>query len=235
MNELERLCIKVPKVYDWITNQAEKKFHFNIGDIDFFTEEDPENQKKDTLVSDVCSYFLPDLVNVRCVLVEPEPSEDDNENTDICREVGERRDVFVEEFDTELQIVKVQKQGQFQIILESDNNNGCDPLFSEPTNFFVLEKFVLCAPEGTDVVCEIYDFDCEGSFICNGNGTDWTIDLVLLICQSIQVEAEVKIEIEGRICQPRPEIILPIVSKECPEFTFPPQCPTVFPSTNTHY
>jgi len=231
MNKLERLCIKVPKVYDWITHQAEKEFQFKIGDIDFFTEENPEDQRKDTLVADVCSYFLPDWVNIGCVLVEPKKSVKKKDKDVLCQEVGERKDVFVEEFDTELQIVKVQKKGQFQIILEADTDKkkGVAPLFSEPIDFFKIEKFVLCAPEGTEVICEVFDFDCEGSFICNGDGTEWAIDLVLIICQSIQAEAEVKIDIEGRICKPRPEIILPVPDRECPEFTFPEQCPEIFP------
>ncbi|WP_280769240.1 hypothetical protein [Salipaludibacillus daqingensis] len=229
MNKLERLCIKVPKVYDWITHQAEKEFQFSIGDIDFFTEEEPENQRKDNVVSDVCGYFLPDLVKVSCVLVEPEKPKKKEKKQELCQEVGERKDIFVEEFDTELQLVRIQKQGQFQIVLESDHKNGVAPLFSEPVNFFKLEKFILCAPDGTEVICHVYDFDCEGQFICNGDGTEWTIDLVLLICQSIQAEAEVKIDIEGKICKPRPEIILPIPDKECPEFTFPEQCPEIFP------
>ncbi|PYZ93482.1 hypothetical protein CR194_09940 [Salipaludibacillus keqinensis] len=226
MSKVERLCIKVPKVYDWITHQAEKEFQFEVGDIDFFTEEDPEDQTTDTLVDDICDYFLPNSVKVSCVLIAPEPPEE------LCAEVGDRKDVHVEEYDTVLQLVNIQKQGQFQIVLEAkDNykNNGLAPLFSEPINFFKIEKFLLCAPPGTDVLCHVYDFDCEGSFVCNGDGTEWTIDLLLLICQSIQVEAEVKIDIEGKICKPRPEILLPVRRKKCPDFKFPEQCPEVFP------
>lgn len=226
MSNLERLCIKVPKVYDWITHQAEKEFQFETGDLDFYTEEDPYCQTQSTLVKDVCGHFLPNSVKVSCFLLEPE------KGNELCEEVGERKDIYVEEYDTELQLVRIQKQGQFQIVLEAKNNFGKNkiaPLFSKPINFFKLEKFLLCAPEGTDVICHVYDFDCEGSFICNGDGTEWSIDLVLLICQSIQAETEVKIDVEGKICKPRPEIIIPIPVKECPDFTFPEQCPEVFP------
>ncbi|WP_416151229.1 hypothetical protein ACM26V_09765 [Salipaludibacillus sp. HK11] len=233
MSKLERLCIKVPKVYDWITHQAEKEFQFNVGDIDFFTEEEPEDQTTDNLVEDVCDYFLPNGAKVSCILLEPEPPVNGDNNDELCQEVGDRKNVYVEEYDTVLQLVKIQKQGQFQIVLEAKNynnfNNGIPPLFSEPINFFKIEKFLLCAPEGTEVICHIYDFDCEGSFICNGDGTEWTIDLVLLICQSIQVETEVKLDVEGRICKPRPEIIIPIPGRECPDFEFPDQCPEIFP------
>lgn len=223
MGKLERLCIKVPKVYDWITHQAEKEEKFETGDIDFFTEQDPDMQTTDVLVPDVCGYFLPETVEVSCILIEPEFPEQ------LCEEVGTRKDFYVEEFDTTLQVVKIQKQGEYQIVLESEHKHK-PPLFSEPISFFKIEKFLLCAPEGTDVVCHVYDFDCEGSFLCNGkDGTEWTLDLTLLICQSIQAEAEVKIDIEGKICKPRPEIVLPTPAKKCPEFRFPEQCPEVFP------
>ncbi|MDG5789504.1 hypothetical protein QA612_18760 [Evansella sp. AB-P1] len=238
MHKLERLCIKVPKVYDWITHPAEKEFQFTQDDIVFFTEEDPDKQTKENLVNDVCEYFLPADVEVSCQLLLPDPEKRKGKkkkhDDPLCKEVGERRDFFDEDLDTTLQIVKIQKQGQFQIVLEAESNPSkkkpvIAPLFSEPIDFFKLEKFILCAPEGTDVLCHVYDFDCEGSFICNGDGTEWTIDLLLLICQSIQVEAEVKLEVEGKICQPRDIIPIPIITKECPEFEFPPQCPEIFP------
>ncbi|ADU31076.1 hypothetical protein [Evansella cellulosilytica] len=227
MSKFERMCIKVPKVYDWITHQAEKQFQFDQDDLDFFTVEDPALQTTDTLVDDVCAYFLPETVKVDAQLLIPEPKKwMKHDGDDICQEVGEREDFFYDELDANLQIVKLQKQGEFQIILSADK---LPPLYSEPIPFFKLEKVVLCAPEGTDVVCDVYDIVADGSFVCNGDGTEWTIDLSLLICQSIQAEAIVKVEVEGKHCKPREEIPLPIVTKECPDFEFPPQCPTVFP------
>ncbi|WP_100404825.1 BMQ_0737 family morphogenetic spore coat protein [Bacillus solitudinis] len=214
MSEFERLCIRVDKVYDWITHQAEKEFNFSPDDIEFFedfmTPLDPVNP---------CEFFGPATdITVHCELV----------GDIFCEETGDRQDVFVEEFDTVLQLVKIIKNGEFRILLSDNNNNNV--LSSEPIPFFKVEKFLLCAPEGTDVICHVYDFDCDGSIVCNGDGTDFSLEVILLVCQSIQVETEVKVELEGKICKPRPEIILPISPiKECPEIAFPPQCPNVFP------
>ena len=48
---------------------------------------------------------------------------------------------------------------------------------------------------------------------------------LFIICQSVQMEAKVKIELTADFCQPRQD--LPFV---CPPLAFPPQCPTIFPN-----
>ena len=221
--ELENLCIRVTKVYDWVTRQVDKDFTFNgttgLSDLGFTSNGTP-NDDPCALLDDGEDFF---------VSVVPTDSEgnviplDDIE----CREVGTRRDVFVEELDIELQLVRIKKQGFFVIELR-EVEDGPVVSVSEPVPFCIFENFLLCAPEGTDVVCHIFDFFGTGVVCCN-NGSFLDLALTLTICQSIQVETDVKLEVEGRICRPREDIIAPIVERVCPDIQFPPQCPEIFP------
>ncbi|WP_274854139.1 hypothetical protein [Bacillus methanolicus] len=57
------------------------------------------------------------------------------------------------------------------------------------------------------------------------------IDVVM--CKDVQVEAEVKLEVEAKFCGPRPVIPIGPDEIDCPPFpNFPQQCPTLFPEEN---
>ncbi|MBB5174863.1 hypothetical protein [Texcoconibacillus texcoconensis] len=225
MSELEQLCIRVDKVYDWVTRQVDKDYSFS-GDEGLERLGFSCNNNEEADGDNPCEFIDDDDE----VFVTVVPTDADGDPIDLdeieCVEVGRRQDVYVEDFDTDLQLVKLKKQGFFVIELRL-NENGDPFCVSEPISFCVFEKFLLCAPEGTEINCHIYDFDSTGVLCCN-NGEFLDLELTLHICQSVQVEAEVKVEVEGKLCQPREDIIMPI-EKVCPEITFPPQCPEVFP------
>lgn len=233
-NERERLCIRVDKVYDWITREIQKDFCF----------EGPEGLMKlgfsnggvcDTTNNsypglDPCQFFGPDAtLEVRCF---PTDAEGNKIEVDEIKptQVGDRQDVFVEEFDTTLQLVRLKTNGHFVVqVTGIECGKVLGVLTSQPIPFCIINKYLLCAPEGTEINAHAYFFECEGTLSCE-NGEFEQLALTLLLCLSVQVEAEVKVEVEGRICKPREEIIAPI--SVCPDFTFPPQCPEIFPPNN---
>ncbi|SDY17249.1 hypothetical protein SAMN05421736_101565 [Evansella caseinilytica] len=225
MSNLESLCIRVDKVYDWVTRQVNKEYNFNgvngLADLAFTCNGTPDDNP--------CELLGPNEDFIVTVIPTDENGNEIPLNEIECSQVGLREDVFVPELDTELQLVRIKKQGFFVVELRIDPN--FPPVcVSAPISYCIFERFLLCAPEGTVINCHVFDFDGSGA-VCCANGEFIDLTLELLICQSIQVEAEVKIEVEGRLCKPREDIILPI-ERVCPEITFPPQCPEIFPPAN---
>lgn len=92
--------------------------------------------------------------------------------------------------------------------------------------FSEVETFLLCAPPGTEIKCDISDFECNVYQLpLPGKEKDCIkIQLSIQICQSIQVIGEVKVEIIGKICNPRVET--DIISN-CPSHDQPEQCPLI--------
>jgi hypothetical protein len=129
----------------------------------------------------------------------------------------------------QLQKVKVVKKG-FVVVKVSDcNGNYCT---SKALPWVLTEKFFLCAPPGTFLQCEITDFECDANLICKEvdhphcGFVFQQLDISITLCQSVQMEAKVKLEITADFCQPRQD--LPLI---CPPIAAPPQCPTIFPNT----
>ncbi|MCD8511617.1 MAG: hypothetical protein LRY73_18325 [Bacillus sp. (in: Bacteria)] len=224
MSKNERLCVRVRKVYDWVTRQVDKDFNF-VGEEGLDRLAFKCNGTPDADPCELLEEGEDYLVSV--IPTDSEGNEVDLEEVEWCHEVGPRRDVFIEDLGIELQRVKLKKQGWFVIQLrtEEDGEIVCE---SEAIPFCIFEKFLLCAPEGTDIECHIFDLFGTGVVCCN-DGEFIDLALTLTICQSVQVEADVKIEIEGKLCKPREEIIEPIVERVCPDIEFPPQCPEIFP------
>ncbi|PYZ97753.1 hypothetical protein CR205_03940 [Alteribacter lacisalsi] len=222
MAEFHPLCIRAEKLYDWVTRQVDKELTFSgpagLAELDF----DCDGEEG---ADDPCD-LLPPGEDFIVTVVEVE-------DTVECSEVGTRRNVFVPELGIELQEVKIRKQGSFVVELRLDEDD-VDPICtSGEIDFCLFEKFLLCAPEGTEVDCDVFDFSGSG-VVCCINGEFSSLQLTLHICQSVQVHADVILEIEGAECRPREDIILPI-SRLCPEIAFPPQCPEIFPAHNGHH
>lgn len=70
--------------------------------------------------------------------------------------------------------------------------------FDVPVSF--VDDVILCFPQGTDINCTIFDVQCK--VLLNevlGN----VVMLEVVMCKDVQVEAEVKVEIEAKFCGPR--------------------------------
>lgn len=212
MEKFAPLCIRADKLFDWVTRRIEKTFDFDQDDINFF-----DGRKSEI---NPCEFFD-----------DPDDVEVDIKNVDIeCDQVGSRQDVYLPELELELQEVRIKKQGTFQVVLAGEHKGKERTLTSSPVNVCFFERFILCAPESTEISCEVYDAGGSGALLCvdNDNG-DFELSLSLLICQSVQVSADVIMEVEGKICRPRNDIVLP-VDHVCDEIPFPKQCPQIFPA-----
>ncbi|AMA73265.1 MULTISPECIES: hypothetical protein [Aneurinibacillus] len=227
----ETVCIKVPKVFDWVTRQVDVPL---ISQRGLLTEVFPGC----TLPTGITTQDVAKFGTVECFLSDEfgKPLDPLDEGSICCVEItqpGGRQDVQVTLPTGEvvtLQKVKVLKKGFVTVVLKVLPTVCEKPIICCVTKpFQVAEKFFLCAPPGTFLQCHITDFECDAQLIffpCTGtNGTDeFQLDISINMCQDIQMEAMVKLEILADFCQPRPE--LPF---ECPPRPFPPQCPTVFP------
>ncbi len=227
----ETLCIKVPKVYDWVTRQVDVPVQSFTGDagLDILDFDGPTPNGVDP-----CAELAGGgAITAECIITDADgnPVDPLAPHSILCTEIpqiGGRQKVNFTLPDGEtitLQKVKVLKKGHF--IVRVSNARG-EYLTSQPQPFAVAEKFYLCAPEGTFLQCEITEFECDANIIC-GKDADKNpefrqIDVSINMCQNVQMEATVKLEITADFCHPRPEIPF-----DCPPLSFPPQCPDVFP------
>ncbi|MDQ0246441.1 hypothetical protein J2S09_004045 [Bacillus fengqiuensis] len=101
--------------------------------------------------------------------------------------------------------------------------------FDVPVEF--TDEFAVCIPApltADNVFCRITQINCS----TNANQVLGNmLSLSVVICKEVQVEAQVKLEVLGRFCQPRSNDIVPTTPAppQCPPLTFPPQCPDIFP------
>ncbi|KOR79081.1 hypothetical protein AM232_11895 [Bacillus sp. FJAT-21352] len=102
---------------------------------------------------------------------------------------------------------------------------GCN--FVVPVSF--MDEVILCFPEGTEINCNIFDVQC--TVVLNQMLGDMVV-LDVTMCKDVQVEAEVKLEVEAKFCGPRPVIPIEEDGFVCPTPRFPQQCPTFFPTLN---
>jgi hypothetical protein len=217
--QAETLCIRTNKVFDWVTRQA---------DVPVIVRGAVAGTTNPFGTDLVCSVPSPE---VNCFLSDAAGNPVTLDAID-CREIpqpgGVRENVTVNVngVAVTLQKVKVAKQGfvTVQVI---------DPLTrtilgTTTIPWFVAEKFFLCAPPGTTLNCHITDFECDALLVCStppsGPSTFQELKISINMCQDIQMEAEVKLEITAAFCAPRAEIPF-----TCPPRTFPTQCPDVFP------
>ncbi len=96
--------------------------------------------------------------------------------------------------------------------------------FEVPVNF--VDEVILCFPEGTRIVCNIFDVNCT---VLMDQMLGNMLLLEVVMCQDVQVKAEVKLEVEAKFCGPRQPIPIEDQPFECLFPTFPEQCPAIFP------
>ncbi len=119
-----------------------------------------------------------------------------------------------------LQKINVIKQGYIVIEVENPTVN----CLSEPILFQSIETLILCAPEGTELRCNVTDFHCQATANCRDN-IFTSLDIFLEICQDIKVVTNTVVEMNASFCAPR-ERIKPI---RCHDPS-PNSCSTIFPT-----
>jgi hypothetical protein len=230
-NSLQDECIRVQKVYDWVTDAL------SVSKTVRFTQEEIKRIEK--------AMEDPSRRPLRIVCKTPKtpplfPLNQDEEGNKchsesfICEQVGEKRDVTVSTnggfadaqlvellFSTDVKVQVVDRHGH--VVTDIGVNAS------------VFESFVLCYPDGTDLFCKVTKIFCRipsGTVLLNSPAPEsFTLDITF--CIDIQVEAEVKLEVFAKFCSPRDnDLIAPDVADQCPPIQFPQQCPDIYPRPN---
>ncbi|MFA8439882.1 hypothetical protein [Pueribacillus sp. YX66] len=226
---LQDECIRVQKVYDWVTDAltVEKHFHFSHEQLKMI-----ENAMDD-----------PSRRPLRIVCKTPRTGNlfglnkhDKHSHLDVyCEQVGERQDVRVPVNGSfaDAQLVDLLFTADIKVAVIDRHGKEVTNLWC---NASVFEPFVLCAPEGTELFCKITKVICRipsGTVLLN-SPCPKSFTLQVTFCVDIQVEAEVKLEVLAKFCSPREnDIEVPEVGEQCPDITFPEQCPDIFPRQST--
>ncbi len=79
--------------------------------------------------------------------------------------------------------------------------------------FSEVETVVLCAPEGTEINCEVTDVNCRAHVLPSFRNEKNCIEIaiILSICQSIKSVDEAIIELTGTICTPREDFNVSLI------------------------
>lgn len=224
LSGLQEECIRVQKVYDWVTDAltVEKHFRFSSEQMKKIEQamEDPSRRP----LRIVCK--IPKTGRLLGLNTDREQTGDIH-----CEQIGERRDVMVSingSF-TEAQLVDLLFTADVKVMVV--DRYGKEVTYTNCT-VSSFEPFVLCAPEGTEIFCKITKVFCRiptGTVLLNAPCPQ-SFALQVTFCVDIQVEAEVKLEVLAKFCSPREnDIVAPDVGEQCPEVRFPEQCPDIFP------
>jgi hypothetical protein len=149
-----------------------------------------------------------------------------------CTVVSIRREnIIINGRSVTVGIVRFVFGAELRISILADGKLLCE----FPVTIQFDDEVVLCLPEPLDesnIVCRIIAIECTPNAHVLLGGM---VELEIVICKDIQVEAEIKLEVLGKFCSPRPaNIPVPTTtpSFRCPPFVFPPQCPAIFPIPN---
>ncbi|WNC14154.1 HYR domain-containing protein [Brevibacillus brevis] len=219
-NNLQPECVRVQKVYDWVIAASREQSKIPLPDdcrrlVDaaISAGQDITLQCGETAVP---SAFLPDPRLSRL------PSFS-------CRVAGIRREtLLVAGAAVRVGIVRFQFGATLLVSVFADGTLLCD----FPADIQFDDEVALCLPEPLDesnIVCRITAVECSPRADVMLGGM---VDLEILVCKELRVEAELILEVLGKFCSPRPANIpvpSPTASVSCTPILFPPHCPAIFP------
>lgn len=214
-------CIRVQKVWDWTVSQNQQQFDIAppaecSAAIAAFMAANPGVP----LIAN-CTTPTPDL----SVPIVPSPAPVFCPPDELCCvEIG--REPVTLPGNIPAQLVAIVNSVPLTItVTDPAGNVICGPF---TTIVKLFQKDVLCAPEGTNVLCRITQVVCDSIVLSSTQ-----IIANVAICKELQVEAEVKLEVLAKFCKPRQPITPPENPIICPPVgQFPPQCPDLFPPVN---
>ncbi|WHX64820.1 hypothetical protein QNH26_13885 [Peribacillus frigoritolerans] len=195
-------CIRVTKVYDWVVLTNRDRNKVQIPEECFAAIEDARHEGN--TITATCS----EVVGTRsCDFIGATPA-------NIPSVPGAQ--IVSLAFHVHIRV---------QFFCNGEPLPGCN--FVVPVSF--MDEVILCFPEGTEINCNIFDVQC--TVVLNQMLGDMVV-LDVTMCKDVQVEAEVKLEVEAKFCGPRPVIPIEEEGFVCPTPRFPQQCPTFFPTLN---
>ncbi|WP_243291403.1 hypothetical protein [Bacillus sp. FJAT-47783] len=227
MHHADKVCINVPKVFDWIRSRLEVPTIV----FDKLSFKECDHFDCDWKMNDPCKLLNKRRAIIECLLTDKKGNVLDPNKKDsfICTaQIQQDKEITVKLKSGEtVTLKKVLVVVQGFIVIEVLNSFGFTICISNPIPFKVVETFLLCAPEGTEAECEVTFFQCEADLICSQRGCFEELNLSIVICVDVQTTADVKLELEAEECEKR-EDFLPLELVECPNDIIP-QCPEVFP------
>jgi hypothetical protein len=220
--QLQDECIRVQKVYDWVTGSLDVRKTVSLTPEQIAAIEDALDD--------------PSRRPLRFVAKVPKTN---NEATEactehfLCEQVGDKRDVTAMLSGgqlTEAQLVELLFTTDVKVQVVDREGAVVTELM---VNASVFESFVLCYPDGTDLYCRITKIFAKipsGTVLLNSPAPT-SIALDITFCVDIQVEAEVKLEVLAKFCAPRENDLSPVEGEGemCPAVSFPQQCPDIYP------
>lgn len=226
---LQDECIRVQKVYDWVTDtlNVRKTVSFTPEQIAAIEEAlDDPSRRPLRLVTKVPKTppAFPLTGETTEAAACPELY--------LCEQVGDKRDVTVALNGGFAEAQLVELLFTTDIKVQVVDRNGVI-VVEQLVNASVFESFVLCYPDGTDLYCRITKIFARiptGTVLLNSpSPTSFVVDITF--CVDIQVEAEVKLEVLAKFCSPRENDLNAEESEGemCPEVVFPQQCPDIYP------
>ncbi|TYR76066.1 hypothetical protein FZC79_07895 [Rossellomorea vietnamensis] len=220
-NNVQLECIRVPKVYDWVFDALSPDTNVTVPPecavaIAAAVAEGRTPLTVECEAPTVGGFFpldhTPDPTgNVSCVV-----SANIVRNDDLAEGLG---------------IIKVIITVRPLITVMDDT--GATICSFRPT-ISTSRQLVVCIPEeltNDNAMCRVISLGCDVNYNEFAN-PDLGLQVTLDICFDVQIEAEVKLEIEGKFCFPRANDIEIPTNGFCPPFEYPQQCPTVFPEPN---
>ncbi|MHA2962305.1 BMQ_0737 family morphogenetic spore coat protein [Priestia megaterium] len=229
MGELfESLCIRVPKVYDWVRRQVVLPQIFTH-DTSLFNEHVLKGLGDDVEV---------EIILTDCHGTPVDPSDEDalDKVIELVPHGGRRpRTIILPDGESVvLHEVKLSISGFYKIkLIDLGNHQKHHEFTSCNIPWKTHQTFYLCAPEGTEPVVHLDSFEGTGGSIRLSHGSLQLLSFDIVLCLSVQIEKDVKIEVEGSFCYPRPEIIDPS-NVGCLPVEYPPQCEAIFPGKHHH-
>ncbi|WHY95317.1 hypothetical protein [Peribacillus simplex] len=195
-------CIRVTKVYDWVVLTNRDRNKVQIPEECFAAIEDARHDGN--TITATCSEVV---------------------GTRSCDFIGSTPANIPSVPGAQIVSLAFHVHIRVQFFCNGDPIPGCN--FVVPVSF--MDEVILCFPEGTEINCNIFDVQC--TVVLNQMLGDMVV-LDVTMCKDVQVEAEVKLEVEAKFCGPRPVIPIEEDGFICPTPRFPQQCPTFFPTLN---
>lgn len=224
-NDVAPECICVPKVYDWVIFPNRDRNKVPIPEP-CRTQVEELIEQGIPLRIDIVEPTIPPVFPIFCGPRSPQPGASCSvlsfRRTQIPGPTGELVDVAVVRLLFSITVTVI-------IVREDTGVEVC----RFDASIQLDDEVVLCLPEPlneTNIRCRIIEIDV----VSTGIIFDGLVELDVALCKEVQVEADVKLEVLAKFCQPRGPIPVPNGFEfPCPpRVDFPPQCPTLFPLQN---
>lgn len=223
-NHLQDECIRVQKVYDWVTARLDVRKTVSLTD--------------EQLTAIEAALDDPSRRPLRFLAKVPKTTPT-NENAEactelyLCEQVGDKRDVTAllnGGQRTEAQLVELLFTTDIKVQVVDREGTVVTEIMA---NASVFEPFVLCYPDGTDLYAQISKIVARipsGTVLLNSPAPA-SFPLDISFCVDIQVEAEVRLEVLAKFCAPRENDLVAAEGEGeiCPVQSYPQRCPDIYP------